>query len=37
VLWADHQQPITYNIHHMKNASFIAMNERLNKLEFDKL
>jgi 3'(2'), 5'-bisphosphate nucleotidase len=31
VLWAENQQPMTYNIHHMKNDSFIAMNEILNK------
>ena len=31
VLWADHQQPMTYNINHMKNDSFIAMNETIQK------
>lgn len=31
VLWADHQQSMTYNINHMKNDSFIAMNKTLQK------
>lgn len=31
VLWADNQQPMTYNIRHMKNDSFIAMNKPLKK------
>ena len=31
VLWADHQHPMTYNINHMKNDSFIAMNKPLKK------
>lgn len=31
VLWAENQQPMTYNIHHMKNDSFIAMNESIQK------
>ena len=31
VLWADHQQPMTYNINRMKNASFIALNKSLKK------
>jgi 3'(2'), 5'-bisphosphate nucleotidase len=31
VLWAEHQQPMTYNTNHMKNDSFIAMNESLQK------
>jgi 3'(2'), 5'-bisphosphate nucleotidase len=31
VLWAENQQPMTYNINHMKNDSFIAMNKLLNK------
>jgi 3'(2'), 5'-bisphosphate nucleotidase len=31
VLWAHNQQPMTYNINHMKNQSFIAMNETLKK------
>ncbi|MDC6486955.1 3'(2'),5'-bisphosphate nucleotidase CysQ [Methylophilaceae bacterium] len=31
VLWANNQQPMTYNINHMKNDSFIAMNEALQK------
>ena len=31
VLWAENQQPMTYNINHMKNESFIAMNEILHK------
>jgi len=31
VLWAENQQPMTYNINHMKNTSFIAMNEILHK------
>lgn len=31
VLWANNQQPMTYNINHMKNDSFIAMNETLQK------
>lgn len=31
VLSAEHQQPMTYNILHMKNSSFIAMNETLKK------
>ena len=31
VLWADNQQPITYNIHQMKNTSFIALNKTLKK------
>jgi len=29
VLWANNQQPLTYNTNSMKNASFIAMNEIL--------
>jgi len=31
VLWADHHHPMTYNINHMKNDSFIAMNKTLQK------
>ena len=31
VLRADQQQPMTYNINHMKNNSFIAMNKTLQK------
>jgi 3'(2'), 5'-bisphosphate nucleotidase len=31
VLWAENQQPMTYNIHHMKNDSFIAMNKPYKK------
>ena len=31
VFWAENQQPMTYNIHHMKNQSFIAMNKTLQK------
>lgn len=31
VLWADNQQPMTYNIHQMRNDSFIAMNKLLKK------
>ena len=31
VLWADNHHPMTYNIHHMKNDSFIAMNKTLQK------
>lgn len=31
VLWAENQQPMTYNIHHMKNDSLIAMNKLLKK------
>ena len=31
VLWADQKKPMTYNIHHMKNDSFIAMNKLLKK------
>jgi 3'(2'), 5'-bisphosphate nucleotidase len=31
VFWAHNQQPMTYNTNHMKNDSFIAMNEILNK------
>ena len=31
VLWSNHQQPMTYNINHMKNDSFIAMNKPLKK------
>ena len=31
VVWADNQQPMTYNILHMKNDSFIAMNKNLQK------
>lgn len=31
VLWAENQQPMTYNIHHMKNGSFIVMNKLLKK------
>jgi len=31
VVWADHHHPMTYNINHMKNASFIAMNKPLKK------
>jgi len=31
VLWADHQQPMTYNIHQLKNDSFIAINKPLKK------
>jgi 3'(2'), 5'-bisphosphate nucleotidase len=31
VLWADHHHPMTYNINNMKNDSFIAMNESLQK------
>ena len=31
VLWADQQQPMTYNIRNMKNDSFIAMNTTLQK------
>ena len=31
VLWAKNQQPMTYNIHHMKNDAFIATNELLKK------
>ncbi|MBT5472553.1 MAG: 3'(2'),5'-bisphosphate nucleotidase CysQ [Nitrospina sp.] len=31
VLWAEKQQPMTYHIHHMKNDSFIAINESLQK------
>ena len=29
VLWANNQQPLTYNTNSMKNASFIAMNASL--------
>lgn len=32
VLWEENQQPMTYSIHHMKNTSFIAMNESLRKI-----
>jgi 3'(2'), 5'-bisphosphate nucleotidase len=31
VLWADNHHPMTYDIHHMKNDSFIAMNKTLQK------
>jgi 3'(2'), 5'-bisphosphate nucleotidase len=31
VLWADNNHPMTYNIRHMKNDSFIAMNKTLQK------
>jgi 3'(2'), 5'-bisphosphate nucleotidase len=31
VLWAANQQPMTYNIHQLKNDSFIAMNKPLKK------
>lgn len=31
VLWADNHHPMTYNIHYMKNDSFIAMNKLLKK------
>ena len=31
VLWAQNQQPMTYNVNHMKNDSFIAMNKLLKK------
>jgi 3'(2'), 5'-bisphosphate nucleotidase len=31
VLWADNNHPMIYNIHHMKNDSFIAMNKLLKK------
>jgi len=31
VLWADNHYPMTYNIHKLKNDSFIAMNETLQK------
>ena len=31
VLWAHNQKPMTYNINHMKNDPFIALNETLNK------
>jgi len=31
VLWDKNQHPMTYNINHMKNDSFIAMNESLQK------
>ena len=30
VLWADNHHPMTYNIHHMKNDSFISVNATLN-------
>ena len=32
VLWANNQQPMTYNIHKLKNASFIALNKPLKKM-----
>ena len=31
VLWSENQQPMTYNIRHMKNDSFIAMNKTLQR------
>lgn len=31
VVWADHQQPMTYNINQLKNDSFIAINKPLKK------
>ena len=31
VLWANNDHPMTYNINHMKNDSFIAMNKPLKK------
>jgi 3'(2'), 5'-bisphosphate nucleotidase len=31
VLWAENQHPMIYNINHMKNDSFIAMNKTLHK------
>jgi len=31
VLWAENQHPMTYNIHQLKNDSFIAMNKTLQK------
>lgn len=31
VLWAENQHPMTYNIHQLKNDSFIAMNKTLHK------
>ncbi len=31
VLWADNHHPMTYNIHKLKNDSFIAMNKTLQK------
>lgn len=31
VVWAKSHHPMTYNIHHMKNDSFIAMNKLLKK------
>ena len=31
VLWVDHHHPMTYNIRHMKNDSFIALNKPLKK------
>ena len=33
VLWAYNQQPMTYNINHMKNDPFIAMNKKLMNKE----
>lgn len=31
VLWANNHQPVSYDIKHMKNQSFIAVNKMLNK------
>ena len=31
VVWADNQQPMTYNINHMRNDSFIAINKLIKK------
>jgi 3'(2'), 5'-bisphosphate nucleotidase len=31
VLWANNQQPMTYNFNNMKNDAFIAMNETIQK------
>lgn len=34
VLWAENQQPMTYNTRHIKNDSFIAMNKPLKRRVF---
>ena len=37
VIWADNQQPVSYNIMHMKNQSFIAFNQLPRLINHEKI
>ena len=37
VIWADNQQPMSHNIKHMKNQSFIAFNQLPRLINHEKI